>query len=105
MNSGIKPYSIRSSGSTSLEHSPVSLSSCESIEAPKPMPLLADPLLDHLVELGERAAADEEDVGRVDRQEVLVGMLAAALRRDRGGRALEDLQQRLLHPLARRRRG
>ncbi len=60
----------------------------------------ADPLLDHLVELGERAAADEQDVRRVDGEELLVGMLAAALRGDRGGRALEDLEQRLLDALA-----
>ena len=63
-------------------------------------PAVADPALDHLVELGEGAAADEEDVGGVDRQELLVGMLAPALRRHRGGRPLEDLQQRLLHAFA-----
>ncbi len=62
--------------------------------------LVADPLLDHLVEVGEGAAADEEDVRRVDRQELLVGVLAPALRRDRGGGALEDLQERLLDALA-----
>ena len=49
---------------------------------------------------GERAAADEEDVRRVDREELLVRVLAAALRRHRRHRALEDLQQRLLHALA-----
>ena len=62
--------------------------------------VVADPPLDHLVELGEGAAADEEDVGRVDRQELLVGVLAPALRRHRGGGPLEDLQQRLLDALA-----
>ena len=61
---------------------------------------VADAPLDHLVEVGERAAADEQHVGRVDRQELLVGVLAPALRRHRGLRALEDLQQRLLHALA-----
>src|SRR5262249_33743739 len=60
---------------------------------------LADARLDHLVEAGERTAADEEDVRRVDLDELLVRMLATALRRDRRGRALEDLQQRLLHAL------
>ena len=61
---------------------------------------VAHPPLDHLVELGEGAAADEEDVRRVDRQELLVGVLAPALRRHRRGRPLEDLQQRLLHAFA-----
>ena len=50
---------------------------------------------------GERAAADEQDVGGVDLQELLLRMLAAALRRNRGNRAFHDLQQRLLHALAR----
>src|SRR5207342_2016825 len=63
--------------------------------------LLADPAVDLLVEADERAAADEQDVGRVDLEELLVRMLASALRRDVGDRALEDLEQRLLHALAR----
>src|SRR5439155_732420 len=45
------------------------------------------------------ASADEEDVRRVDLDEVLVRVLAAALRRDVRDRALEDLQQRLLDAL------
>lgn len=48
----------------------------------------------------EGAAHDEQDVRRVDLDELLVGMLAAALRRDRGRRALQDLEQRLLDALA-----
>ena len=60
--------------------------------------VLADPLADDLLEPGERAAADEEHVGGVDREKLLVRVLAATLRRDRGDRPLEDLQQRLLHP-------
>src|SRR6478736_4032393 len=63
--------------------------------------VLADPLGDDLVQPRERAAADEEDVRRVDREELLVRVLAAALRRHRGHCSLEDLQQRLLHALAR----
>ena len=63
--------------------------------------LLADAALDLLVEADERAAADEQDVGRVDLEELLVRVLAAALRRDVGDRAFEDLQQRLLHAFAR----
>ena len=100
MNSGISPYSIRSSGSTCSNSSPVSFWLFEVTSAPKPDPLAADPALDHVVELGERAAADEEDVGRVDGQELLVGVLAPALRGHRRGRPLEDLQQRLLDALA-----
>ena len=63
--------------------------------------LLADAPLDDLVQADERAAADEEDVGRVDLEELLVRMLASALRRHVGDRAFEDLEQRLLHALAR----
>src|SRR6266508_1337840 len=43
--------------------------------------VLADALADDLVEPREGAAADEEDVRRVDREELLVRMLPAALRR------------------------
>ena len=56
---------------------------------------------DHLVHAVEGATADEQDVGGVDLHEVLVGVLAPALRRDRGHGALDELQQRLLHALAR----
>ena len=52
MNSGISPYSIRSSGSTCSNISPRSfLLARESIAAPKPTPLLPIRLLDHLVEV------------------------------------------------------
>ena len=63
--------------------------------------LLPDAPLDDLLEADEGAAADEEDVGRVDLQEVLLRVLAAALRRHVGDRALDDLEERLLHALAR----
>ncbi len=63
--------------------------------------ILSDALRDDLVEAGKRSAADEEDVRRVDREELLVRMLAATLRRHRGDRAFEDLQQRLLDAFAR----
>src|SRR4051812_2928498 len=66
----------------------------------EPDALVAHAALDDLVEIRERAAADEQDVRRVDRQELLVRVLAATLRRNGGGRALEDLQQGLLHALA-----
>src|SRR4029079_12563816 len=63
--------------------------------------LLADAALDRLVEAHERAAADEQDVRRVDLEELLVRVLPAALRRDVGDRAFEDLQQRLLDAFTR----
>src|SRR5690606_34324537 len=56
---------------------------------------------DDLVEAGEGAAADEQDVGRVHLQEFLLRVLAATLRRHGGDRAFHDLQQRLLNALAR----
>ena len=53
----------------------------ERICAPKPTAFLPMRFADDLVEPGERAAADEQDVRRVDREELLVRMLAPALRR------------------------
>src|SRR5690606_31324417 len=58
-------------------------------------------LLDDLVQAGEGAADDEQDVAGVHLQEFLLRVLAPALRRDRGDGALDQLQQRLLHALAR----
>src|SRR5262249_52596086 len=63
--------------------------------------VLADALRNDLVQTRERAAADEEDVRRVDREELLVRVLPPTLRRHRRDRPLEDLQKRLLHALAR----
>ena len=63
--------------------------------------LVADAALDDLLEVRERAAADEQHVRGVDGEELLVRVLAPALRRHRRHRALEDLQQRLLDALAR----
>src|SRR5512135_2228938 len=74
-NSGIRPYLSRSSGSTARRND--------------------------LVEASESAAAHEQDVGRVDLQEFLLRMLAAALRRHRSNGAFHDLEQRLLHAFAR----
>ena len=62
---------------------------------------LAGTRRDDLLEPGERAGHDEQHVRRVDLDELLVRVLATALRRHRRDRALEDLQQRLLHALAR----
>src|SRR5262245_33508044 len=63
-------------------------------------PGLPDPALDDPVEADERAAADEQDVGSVDLDELLVRVLAAPLGGHVGHRALQDLEQRLLHALA-----
>src|SRR3546814_10175576 len=56
---------------------------------------------DDLFEAAERAARDEQYVRRVDLQEFLLRMLAAALRRDARGRAFHQLEQSLLHAFAR----
>ena len=53
--------------------------------------------LNVLVQSIKGTAADEEDVGGIDLDELLLRVLAATLRRDR---AFQDLQQRLLHALA-----
>src|SRR5204863_543605 len=63
--------------------------------------LLADAPLDRLVEADERAAAYKEDIGRIDLEELLVRVLATALRRHVGNGPFQDLQQRLLDALAR----
>src|SRR5690606_23510213 len=46
-------------------------------------------------------AADEQDVRRIDLQELQLRLLAPALRRARRNRALEQLEPRLLHAFAR----
>src|SRR5690606_26431966 len=56
---------------------------------------------DDLVEARERPAADEQDVRGIHLQELLLRMLAPALRRHRRDRALDQLQERLLHTFAR----
>src|SRR6478735_874553 len=60
----------------------------------------AQRLLAHaLLEAGERPAHDEQDVGGVDLDELLVRVLAPALRGHRRGRALQHLEQGLLDAL------
>src|SRR5664280_1922509 len=54
--------------------------------------LAAHATLDDLLEAREGSAANEQDVGRVDGEETLVGVLAPALRRHARHRALEDLE-------------
>jgi len=61
----------------------------------------ADPLGNYLLQADKRAAADEQNVGGVYRGELLVQMLAAALGRDIGDGAFQNLEKRLLHAFAR----
>ncbi len=61
--------------------------------------VLANTLADDLFQAGERSTADEQHVGGVDLQELLMRVLPATLRWHRGDRAFEDLEQRLLDPL------
>jgi hypothetical protein len=101
MNSGIRPNFTRSSGSTSRRTvADTAFVLGANIGAETDRGLLAA-CRDDLVEAGKCATADEQDVGRVDLQEFLLRMLAAALRRNGGNRAFHDLQKRLLDALAR----
>ena len=54
-----------------------------------------------LLEADEGAAADEQDVGGVDLEELLVRVLASALWRHVGDRAFENLEERLLDAFTR----
>ncbi len=60
----------------------------------------ADALANDVLEPLEGAAADKQDVGRVDLDEVLVRVLSAALGWDVGDGAFDQLEQRLLDALA-----
>src|SRR5450631_3388366 len=97
-NSGIRPYFNRSSGSTSRKISPVLRSGHLGPETDRGCPTSGR---DDLLKAAKSAAAYEQDVGGVDLQELLLGVLAAALRRHRGDGPFHDLEERLLHALAR----
>ena len=58
------------------------------------------PALDDFLQAVKGAAADKQDVGGVDVDGLLLGVLAPALGRHACHRALQDFQQRLLHALA-----
>ena len=100
MNSGIMPYLMRSSVRASARSSSLSMSFFAERVAPKPRPLLTDAAADDVLEAVERAGADEQDVGRVDLDQLLLRAIARAVRRDRRVLAFEDLEQRLLHAFA-----
>ena len=99
-SSGIRPYFTRSWGVTSFIQSIWSSSFLPWTSPPKPREPEAVLRLDDLLQAVEGAAADKQDVGGVDLDELLLGMLAPALGRHVGHRALQDFQQRLLHALA-----
>src|SRR6185436_9736009 len=63
--------------------------------------LVAQPSLDHFLESDKGATADEKNIRRVDREELLVRMLATTLRRHVRNRPFENLQERLLHAFTR----
>src|ERR1700694_4810459 len=96
MNSGMKPYFRRSCGCMSLSVSETGLPPTFGWGTTKAGGPAAHPLFDDLLKPVERPTADEQDVGGVDLDEILVRVLAPALRRHVGDSALEDLQQRLL---------
>src|SRR5690606_36049558 len=62
---------------------------------------LLQAVADDLLEPRKRAAADEQNVGRIDLQELLLRVLTATLRRDGSGGAFHQLEQGLLHAFAR----
>src|SRR5512139_2317605 len=66
----------------------------------EPHRLLRGPALDDPLQTDESPPADEEDVRRVDLDELLLRVLPPALRRHIGDRPLEDLEERLLHPFS-----
>jgi hypothetical protein len=100
-NSGMRPNLMRSCGSSCSSTVPTASALLRLDVGLEAHRLLAHPPLDHLLEADERPAADEQDVRGVDLEELLVRVLAAALRRHVGDRPFQDLQQRLLHALAR----
>src|ERR1700704_4977151 len=100
-NSGMRPYLIRSCGSRCSSVAPMSPARGGFTSALEPEGLLADAPLELLVEAHEGAAANKENIARVDLEEFLVRVLAAALRRDVRHRAFENLQERLLDAFTR----
>src|SRR5438067_2176180 len=67
---------------------------------PEPEALLSRAPLDDVLDAVKGAAADEEDVRGIDLDVFLLVVLLAAPGSDVGARALDDLEERLLHSLA-----
>ena len=62
---------------------------------------MTDATLDYLLETRESATTDEEDVRRVNRQELLLWVLTPTFRWNRRDRPLDELQECLLNTLTR----
>ena len=101
MNSGIRPYSIRSSGSTCSKYSPVSLSAAEVTSAPKPTPWLPIRLSITL----SSSPKEPPQTKSMFEVSIVRNSWCGCLRPPCGGTeargALEDLEERLLDALAR----
>src|ERR1041385_183694 len=63
--------------------------------------LVAHAFLDHFLEPDECTATDNQEVRRIDGEELLMRMLAATLRRNVRDSSFENLQQCLLHAFTR----
>ena len=102
MNSGIRPKFTRSSGRNTGERvakivSLLSVSDrCSEAHA-----AAIFTLVDELFDSGKGTTANEQHVGGIDLDELLMRVLAAALWRNSSCRAFEDLQQCLLNSLTR----
>jgi hypothetical protein len=58
------------------------------------------PLGDDVIQSDKGTAGNEQDVGRVDADELLLGMFSPAFLRHVAAGAFDELQERLLHPFA-----
>jgi hypothetical protein len=67
---------------------------------PKAHATLATRSPNHVFKTVERAAADKQDVGGIDLNQLLLGTIARTVRSDGRVLALEELEQRLLNTLA-----
>ena len=74
---------------------------CPLTSAPKPIPCLPVRFWMILLDAVKCTAADKQNIGGIDLDKLLMRMLAAALRRYVGNRALKHFQQCLLYALAR----
>ena len=100
MNSGINPELEKIFGLHLREHLAELLVALARNLRPEAHAPRVDSSLDDLIEPDECSAADEQDVGRVDLQKVLLRVLAATLGRHVRDRAFDDLQQCLLDTFA-----
>ena len=97
----MSPYLSRSAGWRARQHLAQLAVLFALYLGAEPHGLFADALLDDDVEADEGTAADKQDVRRVHLDELLVGMLAAALGRDARHGPFNELEEGLLHTLAR----